>query len=46
MWNHNDIKGSFRITFSHEEGVDGGGLNKEFYNLVGENLENPENRIF
>jgi len=34
------------VHFIDEEGADGGGLTREFYTLLGENLQNPELKLF
>jgi hypothetical protein len=34
-----DLKSAFTITFANEQGVDAGGLKREFYDMIGETMK-------
>lgn len=41
QFNNADWRASFRITFLGEEGIDAGGLRREFFDTAGSTLKNP-----
>lgn len=45
-WNAEEMRGRLHITFVNEEGVDAGGLSREFFGILAKEMFNPNYALF